>query len=172
MPGERRVSLRAPTRRIVRGRHPRHTHCAQASARPKVWRFRAMLKKVAAIFWSGTVLFVAPAAHAQTAPPPPWQSTDIGAVETPGEVHLRGAGFPNEWFVSGAGSDIWGTADSFFYVYQPLRDGSISTTVFAETGTHPFAKAGVMIRQTLDPSSPEVIVDVKPNGGIEFMTRM
>jgi len=126
-----------------------------------------MLKKVAAIFWSGTVLFVAPAAHAQTAPPPPWQSTDIGAVGTPGEVLVNSGG----WFVSGAGSDIWGTADSFFYVYQPLRDGSISTTVSAETGTHPFAKAGVMIRQTLDPGSPEVIVDVKPDGGIEFMTR-
>jgi hypothetical protein len=128
-----------------------------------------MLKKIAALCWSGTVFFVAPAAHAQIAPPPPWQSTDIGAVGTPGEVHVSPGG---EWFVSGAGSDIWGTADSFFYVYQPLRDGAISTNVRAETGTHPFAKAGLMIRQTLDPGSPEVIVDVKPDGGVEFMTRM
>src|SRR5215471_11757632 len=127
-----------------------------------------MLKKVTALFLSGAVLFVSPAAHAQTAPPPPWQSTDIGAVGTAGEVHLNPGG---AWFVSGAGSDIWGTADSFFYVYQPLRDGTISTVVVAETGTNPFAKAGVMIRQTLDPSSPEAIVDVKPDGGIEFMTR-
>src|SRR5215831_5016923 len=131
-----------------------------------------MLKKITALFWSGTVLFVSPAAHAQTAPPPPWQSTDIGTVGTPGEVHLRSPGVPgSEWFVSGAGSDIWGTADSFFYVYQPLRDGTISTGVVTETGTNPFAKAGVMIRQTLDPGSPEVIVDVKSDGGIEFMTR-
>ncbi|HEY2153262.1 MAG TPA: hypothetical protein VGH34_20805, partial [Vicinamibacterales bacterium] len=28
-----------------------------------------------------------------------------------------------------------------------------------------------MIRQSLDPGSPEVILDVKPDGGIEFMTR-
>jgi hypothetical protein len=130
-----------------------------------------MLKKIAAMFWSGTVLLVAPATHAQTAPFPPWRSTDIGVVGTPGEVHLSPGGPGSDWFVSGAGSDIWGTADSFFFVYQPIRDGEIGIAVLAETGTHPFAKAGVMIRQTLDPGSPEVIVDVKPDGGIEFMTR-
>jgi hypothetical protein len=92
-------------------------------------------------------------------------------VGTPGEVHLSPGGPGSDWFVSGAGSDIWGTADSFFFVYQPIRDGEIGIAVLAETGTHPFAKAGVMIRQTLDPGSPEVIVDVKPDGGIEFMTR-
>ena len=131
-----------------------------------------MLKKFAALLWSGVVLLAPPAAQAQIAPPPPWQSTDIGTVGTPGEVHLEPPGDSGSgWFVSGAGSDIWGTADSFFFVYQPLRDGAISTAVFAETATQPFAKAGVMIRQTLDPGSPEVIVDVKPDGGIEFMTR-
>jgi hypothetical protein len=110
-------------------------------------------------------------AHAQppiVRPPPPWQWTDIGAVGIPGEVHLA----PNtEWNVSGAGSDIWGTADSFFFVYQPLRDGSITNTFLSEDFTDPFAKAGLMIRQSLDPGSPQVIVDVKPDGGIEFMTR-
>jgi hypothetical protein len=130
-----------------------------------------MKAKIVAVisFWGA--LAAAIAAQAQppiVPPPPPWQSTDIGAVGRPGEVHLA----PNsEWNVSGAGSDIWGTADSFFFVYQPLRDGSITNTFLSEDFTDPFAKAGLMIRQSLDPGSPEVIVDVKPDGGIEFMTR-
>jgi len=130
-----------------------------------------MRTKVAAVVSFCVALAAGAAADAQppiVLPPPPWQWTDIGAVGTPGEVHLA----PNtEWNVSGAGSDIWGTADSFFFVYQPFRDGSITNTFLSETFTDRFAKAGLMIRQSLDPGSPEVIVDVKPDGGIEFMTR-
>ena len=129
-----------------------------------------MSRKLTAVLWVSGVLLSAPAAGAQTGQgvPAPWQWTDVGAVGTPGEVHRD----PNrDWFVSGAGSDIWGTGDSFVFVFQPIRDGIIGTTVVSETDTHRFAKAGVMIRQTLDPGSPQVILDVKPDGGIEFMMR-
>jgi hypothetical protein len=101
--------------------------------------------------------------------PPPWQWTDIGAVVTPGDVHV---GANNDWFVSGAGSDIWGAADSFVFAYRPIRDGRVGATVDSQTTTSPFAKAGVMIRQSLDPGSPSVILDVRPDGGIEFMRRL
>ncbi len=128
-----------------------------------------MFKKLTAVLWLGGALLLAETAHAQSTPPPaPWQWTDVGVVGTSGDVHIS---THNEWFVSGAGSDIWGTADSFVFAYQPIRDGSIFATVDNESNTNPFAKAGVMIRQTLDASSPEVILDVKPDGGIEFMKR-
>jgi hypothetical protein len=127
--------------------------------------------KLGAALWSLGALLMATDAHAQptvVSPSPPWQWADVGDVGTPGEVHLA----PNtEWNVSGAGRDIWGTADSFFFVYQPLHDGSITNTFLSEDFTDRFAKAGLMIRQSLDPGSPEVVVDVKPDGGIEFMTR-
>jgi hypothetical protein len=126
---------------------------------------RMCTKFIAALSVSG-VLLGGSIAHAQA--PPPWKSADVGNVGTPGHVTV---GSSNDWHVAGAGSNIWGTADSFFYVYQPIRDGRIVAHVDAETNTDPFAKAGVMIRQTLDPGSPEVILDVKPDGGIEFMTR-
>src|SRR6185369_10198877 len=75
-------------------------------------------------------------------------------------------------FMAGAGSDIWGTADSFRYVYQTLQgDGAILAHVSAEDAVNPFAKVGVMFRATVDADSPEVILDVKPDGGLEFMTR-
>jgi regulation of enolase protein 1 (concanavalin A-like superfamily) len=100
--------------------------------------------------------------------PFPWQSADIGDVGTPG-TSVQGA--DADLYMAGAGSDIWGTADSFYFVYQTALDGAISALVGDEENTDPFAKTGVMIRQSLDPGAPHVILDVKPDGGVEFMTR-
>ena len=74
--------------------------------------------------------------------------------------------------MKGAGSDIWGTEDSFGYLYQPfVGDGWITVDVKSLQNTHPFAKVGVMLRESLDPSSRHVILDIRPNGMTEFMTR-
>lgn len=130
-----------------------------------------MKKTFAAVLGLGAVLSVAAPAHAQTtsALAPPWHFADVGTVGTPGSAQQA---TPNNGMkVSGAGSDIWGVADSFAFVYQPLRDGLVFAEMSSENNTNPFAKSGVMIRQTLDPGSPHVILDVKPDGGIEFMTR-
>src|SRR5205085_2398990 len=76
------------------------------------------------------------------------------------------------FFVAGAGADIWGTADAFQFVSQPLAgDGSIIARVNGEQPTSRYAKAGVMIRRTTDRASANVILDVNPGGNIEFMTR-
>ena len=37
--------------------------------------------------------------------------------------------------------------------------------------TNPFAKAGLMIRDSLEPGAPSVILDAKPSGEVEFMAR-
>jgi hypothetical protein len=71
-----------------------------------------------------------------------------------------------------AGSDIWGTADSFKFIWQPLAgDGSIVARVTQDPGSHPFAKAGVMMRDHLSEYAKHVVLDVKPDGGVEFMAR-
>jgi len=103
-----------------------------------------------------------------TAIPTPWAQQDIGSVRLAGH-----ASFANGTFtVSGGGSDIWGTADAFHYVYQPLStDGQIVARVTGEQNTSVFAKAGVMLRQNLTAGSEEVILDVKPDGGVEFLAR-
>lgn len=100
--------------------------------------------------------------------PAPWLSADVGSVGLPGS-----ASHPADAFVvNGAGADIWGTSDSFHFLYQSLpAPGSLSVRVVAQHGGHPFAKAGVMLRESLDPASASVILDVKPDGGIEFMVR-
>jgi hypothetical protein len=97
-----------------------------------------------------------------------WFHADIGDVGQPGSASRSGATF----LVSGAGTDIWGAADSFHFVYTRLDgDGDIYLYAHSETATNPFAKAGVMIRESLDPSSRHVILDAKPDGGIEYMSR-
>jgi hypothetical protein len=128
-----------------------------------------MNRTFGAVLGLSAVLGFAASAHAQTTSlAPPWQFADVGAVGTPGSAQ-QSSSFTIS--VSGAGSDIWGAADSFAFVYRPLRDGRVDAQLSSETNTNPFAKAGVMIRQSLDPGSPMAILDVKPDGGIEFMTR-
>ena len=50
--------------------------------------------------------------------PAPWQSVDVGAVGLAGSAN---EGPDGDLSISGAGSDIWGTADSFHFVFQPRR---------------------------------------------------
>jgi hypothetical protein len=94
--------------------------------------------------------------------------SDIGDVGAMG-----GVGFSDVAIrVAGAGADIWGTQDAFNYYYSSLiNDGSMFARVTSLDNTDPFAKAGIMIRASTDPSAAHVILDVKPDGGIEFMAR-
>ena len=56
--------------------------------------------------------------------------------------------------MTGSGADIWNTADGFHFAYKTLTGpGSIIARVNSIQTTHDWAKAGVMIRETLDPDS-------------------
>ncbi|MGB7925676.1 MAG: kelch repeat-containing protein [Pyrinomonadaceae bacterium] len=101
--------------------------------------------------------------------PSPWVNQDIGSVGLAGS-----AAFSNNTFtIKGSGADIWGNADAFHYVRQPLNgDGEIIARVTSIQNTDPFAKAGLMIRESLTANSRHVILDVKPGGGLEFMRRL
>jgi regulation of enolase protein 1 (concanavalin A-like superfamily) len=71
------------------------------------------------------------------------------------------------------GTDIWGTADEFHFAYKRLSGGgSITARVVSITNTDPWAKAGVMIRESLDPSSAHVMVIVSPSSGVAFQRRI
>jgi len=103
-----------------------------------------------------------------------WSSQDVGNVGVPGRVAVEN----NRFMIAGAGSDIWDTTDSFHFVYRPLTlassgdTHSITVGVSSLQNTSPFAKAGVMIRDSLDPTAATVILDVKPDGEVEFMARI
>ena len=100
--------------------------------------------------------------------PSPWQSIDIGTVGAAGE-----ASFADETFtVSGSGSDIWNAADEFHFVYQTLEgDGEIIAQVNSIENTNPWAKAGVMIRESLNSDSAHAMSVVTPSNGVSFQRR-
>ena len=74
--------------------------------------------------------------------------------------------------ISASGADIAGTADQFRYVYRQLSGaGSIQVRVLNVQNTHEWAKAGVMIRTTTDPSSAFAAVYLTPGYGCRFQSR-
>jgi hypothetical protein len=101
--------------------------------------------------------------------PAPWQSAGVGAVGIAGYAYQD---LDGDLLVGGSGADIWGTADAFQFVFQPVNgDVEIVIPRPDQDGTNSFAKAGIMIREDLTPGSPHVIFDLKPDNGLEFMTR-
>jgi uncharacterized repeat protein (TIGR01451 family) len=98
----------------------------------------------------------------------PWNTKDIGSVAATG-----GAGYNSGTFtISGSGVDIWGTADEFRYVYQTASgDCTIVARVVNMQNTDPSAKAGVMIRETLNSNSTEACVLLTPGSGMIAQTR-
>jgi phosphatidylserine/phosphatidylglycerophosphate/cardiolipin synthase-like enzyme len=107
-----------------------------------------------------------------TPPPPslaaPWVTQDVGSVGRTGSASASNGTFT----VSGAGSDIWGPADSFRYVHQGTSgDVQIVARAVSLQNTHTWAKAGVMLRAGLTSSAAHVTLNVTPGGTIEFSSR-
>ncbi len=66
--------------------------------------------------------------------------------------------------MTAAGADIWGTADQFHYAWKMLNGaGSITAKIENLTETNTWTKAGVMIRNTLDPNSANAMTLVAFN---------
>jgi autotransporter-associated beta strand protein len=100
--------------------------------------------------------------------PSPWQTADIGAVGAAGSAIGAGSVFT----VSGSGADIWGTADEFRFVYQTLSgDGEIRARVTSQTNTAAWAKAGVIIRDSIAAGSAHAMMVISPSNGFAFQYR-
>jgi regulation of enolase protein 1 (concanavalin A-like superfamily) len=70
----------------------------------------------------------------------------------------------NAFSVTSTGADIWGNADQFRFVYKTLSgNGSITARVDSLTRSDAWSKAGVMIRETLEPGSKHVSTVVTPD---------
>jgi regulation of enolase protein 1 (concanavalin A-like superfamily) len=100
--------------------------------------------------------------------PSPWQDRDIGSVGLAGSASYSSGTFT----VSGSGADIWGTADAFHFVHQSLTgDGEIRARVTAVQNTDPWAKAGVMIRESFAANSKHGMMVLSPANGLAFQRR-
>jgi regulation of enolase protein 1 (concanavalin A-like superfamily) len=102
--------------------------------------------------------------------PSGWTAQDIGGPGVPGSSSYDATS--GTWTVAGGGADIWHTSDQFRFTYQSFTgDGAITARVAAVGNTGPYAKAGVMIRESLAANSRHALVDVTPSHGIEFIRR-
>lgn len=99
-----------------------------------------------------------------------WDGVDIGAIGSSGEsIAIDG---PSSWLVRAAGQDIWGVEDSFHYVYFPFTGNfDFRAQVSGVQLTHEWAKAGLMIRESLDSQSRHAFIGLTPNGVAEFLRR-
>ena len=70
------------------------------------------------------------------------------------------------------GVDIWDTSDQFHFAYKEFSGaGTIIAKVESVENTHEWAKAGVMIRDTLDADSRHAMMVVTPAQGVSFQRR-
>ncbi|GCE12903.1 carbohydrate-binding protein [Tengunoibacter tsumagoiensis] len=101
--------------------------------------------------------------------PSGWMSQDIGSVGQVGSASLDNGTL----HITASGSDISGTADSFHFVYQAVTGDA---TIIARTtwlgDSNPYAKVGVMIRDSLDQSAANAITYYSPSGDTTFQERV
>jgi hypothetical protein len=100
--------------------------------------------------------------------PSPWQNRDIGTVGVAGSASYSSGTFT----VNGSGADIWDTADAFHFVYQTLSgDGEIKARVVTIGNTDPWAKAGVMFRESFAANSKHAFMLLSSSNGLAFQRR-
>ena len=107
--------------------------------------------------------------------PQDWTANGVQALT----LHFRGhpVSFaetaPGRITMSAAGTDIWGTADEFRYAYKSLSgDGAIVVRVDRLRDTDVWAKAGLMIRQSLEPGATFAAVYLTGSNGVRFQARL
>ncbi len=83
------------------------------------------------------------------------------------------ASYTNGTFtIDGSGADIWGTADGFNYLYQTASgDCDIKARVVSVGNTAAGAKAGVIIRETLNANSAHASMLITSGSGAAFIRR-
>jgi hypothetical protein len=75
--------------------------------------------------------------------------------------------------MNGIGADIWDTADEFRYAYMNLNgDGSLTARVDSLADTDAWAKAGVMIRESVDAGSTFAAVYLTGDSGVRYQGRL
>ena len=101
--------------------------------------------------------------------PSPWMTQDIGTPAW-GSASFNSSGV---FTVTGSGADIWGTADAFRFAY--VTNNSSSFTFIARVASlqniNAWSKAGLMVRDSLNPGAANGFIAVTPGNGVAFQYR-
>lgn len=95
----------------------------------------------------------------------PWKSQDIGEAATPGMAQLEG----DRCIVKSAGRNNSSTQNPFHFVHQRLcGDGEIVARIESIGMDQAQARAGLLIRETLDSTTSQAFLYVQSSGGLGF----
>lgn len=117
-----------------------------------------------------TVSYTEPQTDPEPPPPSSWAHRDIGAVAKAGSATWNTT---TKCTVTASGKDIWSTADEFHFVYKQLQgDAVMIAKVASQAGGDQWAKAGLMIRESLAANSRHCLMEMtRLNGSIfDFRT--
>ncbi len=102
--------------------------------------------------------------------PAAWTATDIGTPDVPGGTTFDST--TGTWTLTGSGTDIWGTTDQLHFASQSLTgDGVITARLTALANTDPWAKAGLMMRESTAPDARNVMLLTTPGNGANLQSR-
>ncbi|UCG58248.1 MAG: LamG domain-containing protein [Phycisphaerales bacterium] len=128
------------------------------------------------LYWDNTTLFISKATRTWSTPQDftregskalsLWYQGRMPA----GSTEVAG----DQIIVKGGGEYIWETSDEFHFAYKEVAGPDVDLFVKVESmdNTEDWAKAAVMIRSTLDPSSSHLICTLFPQNGIGFEGRL
>jgi hypothetical protein len=107
-----------------------------------------------------------------------WTEGDVTVMSLwfrgyPAPVGSFNEGPVGTYTMTASGTDIWNQSDEFHYAYKTLTGpGSIVARVESVSDTDNWAKAGVMIRETLDAGSTHAMMIVSYASGVSFQRRI
>jgi alpha-galactosidase len=74
--------------------------------------------------------------------------------------------------IEGGGADIWGTDDNFVFVnMEASQDQSVSAKIISQTNPDPWAKSGLMFRESNASNSAFIMLCTTPGNGISLQWR-
>lgn len=96
---------------------------------------------------------------------------DIGPVKFAGEANYD----PESeiYTLQGSGTNMWFNEDEFFFIWKKIKGNVILQTqlVFPGVGVEPHRKAGLIIRESLEPGSPYVTAAYHGDGLVSMQYR-
>lgn len=101
--------------------------------------------------------------------PSPWMQQDVGETDILGNAGIR----KDCMVIESSGRDIWRNQDEFHFVYQKVEgDAEIIAKVLSVEETNAWAKAGVMIRDSLTADSKNAFMLMSASNGTTFQRRL
>jgi endoglucanase len=92
-----------------------------------------------------------------------WKATDVNGAKAGGQKVISDSAMD----IYGAGEDIWSKADQFRFVWkETIGDFELTATLKTLANSHNYAKAGLMLRSSLEPDASLFLINAFPDGSI------